>query len=72
MFVTSYIGDVMKIFSLLCLWYMQVSPGSDCLCDEDVAVINTEEKSCCVLGGISHRAVVTPNVDSLLNVISLD
>ncbi|KAF8412965.1 hypothetical protein HHK36_000937 [Tetracentron sinense] len=50
-----------------------VSPGSDCMFAQDVAAINTKDKSCCILGELNKRAVVTPNVDSLLNtVIDLD
>lgn len=46
---------------------MQVSPGSDCLFAQDVAAINLAEKQCCVLGEIGKRAVVTLDVDSLLD-----
>ncbi|KAM1780569.1 hypothetical protein FF1_041707 [Malus domestica] len=49
-----------------------VSPGSDSMSAQDVVVANTAEKKCIVLGELHQRAVVTPDVDSLLNVISID
>ncbi|XP_006652221.1 DNA-directed RNA polymerase III subunit rpc4 [Oryza brachyantha] len=56
----------MKINDLL----FDVSPGSDCKFSQEVAAINTREKHLCALGEISKRAVVTPDVDHLLD--SLD
>ncbi|XP_016489584.2 uncharacterized protein LOC107809460 isoform X1 [Nicotiana tabacum] len=44
-----------------------VSPGVDCSFSQDVVAINTVEKHCCQLGEIGKRAVVTPDVDFLLN-----
>ncbi|GAV89032.1 RNA_pol_Rpc4 domain-containing protein [Cephalotus follicularis] len=50
-----------------------VSPGSNCVFAQDVVAINTVDKHCCALGELSNRAVVTPDVDSLLNsVVNLD
>lgn len=46
---------------------MQVSPGSDCIFAQDVAAINLAERQCCVLGELGKRAVVSPDVDSLLD-----
>ncbi|OVA13380.1 RNA polymerase III Rpc4 [Macleaya cordata] len=43
-----------------------VSPGSDCTFANDVVAINTEGKQCCSVGELNKRAVVTPDVDSLL------
>ncbi|THU56815.1 hypothetical protein C4D60_Mb11t21170 [Musa balbisiana] len=46
-----------------------VSPG---LCGgfaQDVVAINIKDKRCCVLGEIDRRAVVTPDVDALLDSI---
>ncbi|PIA50297.1 hypothetical protein AQUCO_01300797v1 [Aquilegia coerulea] len=43
-----------------------VSPGSDCVFPQNVAAINVKEKHCCVLGELEKRAVITPDVDSLL------
>ncbi|KAL5569877.1 hypothetical protein UlMin_026452 [Ulmus minor] len=43
-----------------------VSPGTDCICAEDVLAINTTKKKCCDLGELGKRAVVTPDVESLL------
>lgn len=60
-------------FSTLMLRYVQVSPGSDCVFAQDVAAINTAERKCCVLGEVGQRAVITPDVDSLLDsTIELD
>uniref|UniRef100_A0A0D9W4B8 RNA polymerase III subunit C4 n=1 Tax=Leersia perrieri TaxID=77586 RepID=A0A0D9W4B8_9ORYZ len=47
-----------------------VSPGSNCMFVQEVAAINTREKHCCTLGEISKRAIVTPDVEHLLD--SLD
>lgn len=44
-----------------------VSPGSDCAFAQDVAVLNTEEKQCCVVGELGKRVVVTPDISSVLN-----
>ncbi|KAF5178141.1 Dna-directed rna polymerase iii subunit rpc4 [Thalictrum thalictroides] len=43
-----------------------VSPGSDCVFPQNVAAINVKEKHCCVLGELEKRAIITPDVDSLL------
>ncbi|KAJ7949565.1 DNA-directed RNA polymerase III subunit RPC4 [Quillaja saponaria] len=43
-----------------------VSPGSDDISTQDVMVINTAERDCCVLGELGKRAVVTPDVDHAL------
>ncbi|XP_059317993.1 uncharacterized protein LOC132068433 isoform X2 [Lycium ferocissimum] len=44
-----------------------VSPGVDCAFSQDVVAINTAEKQCCQLGELGKRAVVTPDVDFLLD-----
>ncbi|KAJ4838930.1 hypothetical protein Tsubulata_003665 [Turnera subulata] len=44
-----------------------VSPGSDCIFAQDVMAINTAAKHCCGIGELGKRAVVTPDLDSLLN-----
>lgn len=44
---------------------MQVFPGSD-VCAENVAAINTKERSCNIVGDVVKHAVVTPDIDSLL------
>ncbi|XVF54943.1 hypothetical protein PTKIN_Ptkin05aG0221500 [Pterospermum kingtungense] len=44
-----------------------VSPGSDCLFAQNVAALNTKEKHCCVVGEVGKRAVVTPDISSVLN-----
>lgn len=47
-----------------------VSPGAKRIFAQDVAAISTREKHCCILGELTRRAVVTPDVDSLVD--SLD
>ncbi|KAF8715402.1 hypothetical protein HU200_027046 [Digitaria exilis] len=44
-----------------------VSSGSNCKFVQEVAAMNTREKHCCTVGEISKRAVITPNIDSLLD-----
>ncbi|KAF8008654.1 hypothetical protein BT93_K2348 [Corymbia citriodora subsp. variegata] len=44
-----------------------VSPGSDCIVAQDVAVINTADKHFCSLGELGKRAIVSPDIESLLN-----
>ncbi|KAL5216087.1 hypothetical protein ABZP36_007488 [Zizania latifolia] len=44
-----------------------VSPGSNCMFVQEVAAINTREKHCCTLGEISKRAIVTPDIEHLLD-----
>ncbi|KAM0863610.1 hypothetical protein ACQ4PT_044486 [Festuca glaucescens] len=47
-----------------------VSRGSNCMFIQEVAAVNTREKHCCTLGEISKRAVVTPDVDYLLDPVN--
>ncbi|KAI3407786.1 uncharacterized protein J3R85_020753 [Psidium guajava] len=44
-----------------------VSPGSDCVFAQDVAAINTAGKHFCSLGELGKRAIITPDMDSLLS-----
>ncbi|XAR71822.1 hypothetical protein NMG60_11018256 [Bertholletia excelsa] len=44
-----------------------VSPGVSIMCPQQVAAVNAVDRRCCMLGELEKRAVVTPNVDSLLN-----
>ncbi|XP_021912397.1 uncharacterized protein LOC110826110 isoform X1 [Carica papaya] len=44
-----------------------VNPGLNCVFAQDVATINTTEKHCCVVGELNNRAIVTPDIDSVLN-----
>lgn len=37
---------------------------------QDVVAINRSEKHCCVLGQLSKRAIVTPDVDSILESVN--
>ncbi|CAL5058049.1 unnamed protein product [Urochloa decumbens] len=48
-----------------------VSAGSNCMFPQDVAAINTREKHCCSIGEIEKRAIVTPDIDSLLGSIEI-
>lgn len=50
--------------------WVQVSAGLDCVFAQDIVAINTEEKQCCVLGELSMRAVITPDVDAVLSSMS--
>ncbi|KAK7258223.1 hypothetical protein RIF29_32776 [Crotalaria pallida] len=42
-----------------------VSPGSKSEFPQDFVAMNTAQKHCCVIGEISKRAVVTPDLDSV-------
>ncbi|KAK9705536.1 hypothetical protein RND81_07G064400 [Saponaria officinalis] len=44
-----------------------VSPGSDCGFAQDVVAVNVDKKHCCVVGELSKHAIVTPDVDSILD-----
>lgn len=46
---------------------VQVSPGSDCTFAQNVVAVNTVDQHCCELGEFSKRAVLTPDIDSLLD-----
>ncbi|XAR67107.1 hypothetical protein NMG60_11013543 [Bertholletia excelsa] len=48
----------------------EVSAGSDCTFAEDVFAINTEEKTCCIVGELGKRAIITPDIDSVLGIAS--
>ncbi|XP_075492920.1 uncharacterized protein LOC142530896 isoform X1 [Primulina tabacum] len=49
-----------------------VSPGSECTFAQNVVAINTSDRHCCELGAVMKRAIVSPDIDSLLdNVINL-
>ncbi|GFP87245.1 mediator of RNA polymerase ii transcription subunit 20a [Phtheirospermum japonicum] len=48
-----------------------VSSGLNCVFAQDVLAINTEEKHCCNIGELSKRAVITPDIDSMLDAMSL-
>lgn len=39
----------------------------DCSFAQDVVAVNTAEKQFCVVGELEKRAVITPDVDSLLH-----
>ncbi|KAJ8752858.1 hypothetical protein K2173_008593 [Erythroxylum novogranatense] len=44
-----------------------VSPGAECVFPQNVTAINTVTKHCCDIGELRKRAVVTPDIESLLN-----
>ncbi|KAL6899862.1 hypothetical protein ACP4OV_006520 [Aristida adscensionis] len=44
-----------------------VSAGSNCSFTQEVAAIDTREKHCCSIGELGKRAIVTPDIDSLLD-----
>lgn len=50
--------------------HMQVSAGLKCMFAQDVVAINAKGKHCCNLGELNKRAVVTPDVDSMLDAIN--
>jgi len=56
---------VTTIIAFIILFLLQVSPGSNCRCVQDVMAVNTAQKQCCNLGEISKRVVVVPNLDSI-------
>lgn len=49
---------------------MQVASGMDCAFAQDVVAINNAEKHCCIVGELNKRAVITPDVDSILGSIA--
>ncbi|KAK7263858.1 hypothetical protein RJT34_31455 [Clitoria ternatea] len=42
-----------------------VSPGTNCICAQNIVAVNTAEKHCCDLGEVSKRVVLSPDVDSI-------
>ncbi|XP_028105679.1 uncharacterized protein LOC114304722 [Camellia sinensis] len=72
-----YMGKMLVYKSGAIKWKLgeviyDVSPGLSCACAQDAVAINTVDKDCCVVGELSKRAVVTPDIDSLLdNLIDL-
>ncbi|KAK8620052.1 hypothetical protein V6N13_066538 [Hibiscus sabdariffa] len=49
-----------------------VNPGMNCAFAQDVVAVNPAEKQCGVVGEIDKHAVVTPDVDSVLNSLMSD
>ena len=47
-----------------------MSSGSKCVFAQDVMGVNILEKQCSLLGELSSRAIVTPDVDTLLDSLS--
>lgn len=52
--------------SLLPFEWLQVSPGMNCDFAQDVVVVNQAEKGCGIIGELNKRAIITPDVDSIL------
>ncbi|KAL2541932.1 RNA polymerase III RPC4 [Abeliophyllum distichum] len=52
----------LKLGDVLC----DVSPGSDFTFAQNVVAVNTVDRHCCELGELRKRAVLTPDIDSLL------
>lgn len=49
---------------------LQVSPGMDCVCAQDVVAINAEEKNYCNVAEIGKRAIITPDVDAIISTLA--
>ncbi|CAA0814225.1 RNA polymerase III RPC4 [Striga hermonthica] len=47
-----------------------VSSGLNCVFAQDVFAVNTDEKQCCNIGELKRRAVITPDIDSILDSMS--
>ncbi|GLT39827.1 hypothetical protein SLA2020_139960 [Shorea laevis] len=47
-----------------------VFPGSPTVFAQNVAAINTEEKQFCIIGSLDKRAVIAPDIDSILNSVN--
>lgn len=46
-----------------------VSAGLDCTFAQEAVAINTNKKQCCSLGEVNKRAIVTPDIDYLVDSI---
>ncbi|GER57665.1 DNA-directed RNA polymerase III RPC4 family protein [Striga asiatica] len=44
-----------------------VSSGLNCVFAQDVVAVNTDEKQCCNFGELKRRAVITPDIDIILD-----
>ncbi|XP_039064576.1 uncharacterized protein LOC120209713 [Hibiscus syriacus] len=47
--------------------FYDVTPGSNCGFSQDVVAVNTAEKHCCFVGELEKRAVLSPDVNSVLD-----
>ncbi|XP_076928099.1 uncharacterized protein LOC143591926 [Bidens hawaiensis] len=47
-----------------------VSAGTPFRSDRSVAMMNTESKDCCVLGNVNKRAMVAPDLNSIVDIIN--
>lgn len=70
-----YVNDCRENLLISCklsniFYWHQVSAGLNCVFAQDVVAINTEEKHCCVVGELNKRAILIPDVDSILENIS--
>lgn len=48
-----------------------VSGGLDCSFAQDLVCMNTEEKYCCTIGELNKRAIITPDIESVLDNMDL-
>ncbi|KAL7001712.1 hypothetical protein U1Q18_002860 [Sarracenia purpurea var. burkii] len=70
-----YMGKMLVYKSGAIKWKLgdviyDVSPGVKFESNQDVVAINTVDNNCCNLGKLTKRAVVTPDIDSLLDDIT--
>ncbi|RLN07290.1 uncharacterized protein C2845_PM11G05810 [Panicum miliaceum] len=63
------LGDV--LFDVKTIDYCMVSAGSNCMFPQEVVAINTREKHCCSIGDIGKRAIITPDINSLLGSVQI-
>lgn len=61
----TFVTSIIAFDNNVILFLTQVSPGSKCEFAQDVVAMNTAQKDCCVLGELSKKVVVTPDLDSL-------
>lgn len=54
----------------MCTYNIQVSAGLNSVFAQEVVAVNAEDKHCCNMGEIHKRAVITPDIDSMLHAMS--
>lgn len=62
---------ILKRCIFFVLKWMQVSSGMDCSFAQDAVAVNNAEKHCCIVGELSKRLILTPDVDSILSMVDL-
>lgn len=58
---------VNKHLSIYLVMDAQVSSGSQGIFAQDVVAINAAEKQYCILGELNKHAILTPDVDTILD-----